>query len=64
MKKSYIQAHNFSKEIVLQFNLGPQHMLEDLVAKVYSIFKAMKKDFFVHEGWKGKASHLVKGACL
>ena len=31
----YLNPHNFSKEIYLEYNLGPQHMLEGLCEEVY-----------------------------
>ena len=36
-KGRYLNHHNFSKEIYLEYNLGPQHMLEGLCEEVYRI---------------------------
>ena len=36
-KGRYLNPHNFSKEIYLEYNLGPQHMLESLCEQVYRI---------------------------
>ena len=35
-KGQYFNPHNFNKEIFLEFNPGPQHLLEDLVDEVYA----------------------------
>ena len=36
-KNRYLEPENFSKEIVLRFNLGPMHLLEDLVGEVLAM---------------------------
>ena len=36
-KNRYLEPENFSKEIVLRFNLGPMHLLEGLVAEVLAM---------------------------
>ena len=36
-KGHYLNPHNFSKEICLEYNLGPQHMMEGLCEEVYRI---------------------------
>ena len=46
---------------MLRFNLGPQHMLEELVNKVYLIMKEKKREFVCKKDGKGKLvshSHL------
>ena len=46
---------------MLRFNLGPQHMLEELVNKVYLIMKEKKREFVFKKDGKGKLvshSHL------
>ena len=44
---------------MLRFNLGPQHMLEELVNKVYLIMKEKKREFVFKKDGKGKlVSHL------
>ena len=58
-RNRHLQPHNFSKEIVLRFNLGSQHMLEELVNKVYLIMKEKKREFVFKKDGKGKlVSHL------
>ena len=46
-RNRHLQPHNFSKEIVLRFNLGPQHMLEDLIEKAYQIVKDKKRSLYL-----------------
>ena len=41
----HLQPHNFSREIVLRFNVGPLHTLEELVSKVYSAMRDKMKEF-------------------
>ena len=53
-RNRHLQSHNFSKEIVLRFNLGPHHLLEGLVVKVYRIFKTKNKQFVYKRDSKGK----------
>ena len=36
-KNRYLTPENFSKEIVLRFNLGPLHLLEGLISEVLAL---------------------------
>ena len=51
IKNRHLQPHIFSKEIVLEFNLGPQHLLEGLVQEVMEI---MKKQYVYKRDTRGK----------
>ena len=52
-KGRYLNPHNFNKEIFLEFNLGPQHLLEDLVDEVYA---QRPREFLYKQDESGKFS--------
>ena len=49
-KNRHLRPDNFSKEVVLAVNLGPQHLLEGLVEEVY---QARKKEYLYKRDSKG-----------
>jgi hypothetical protein len=51
-KNRHLKPSNFDRELFLEFNLGPQHMLEGLVEDVYYI---MKKQFVYKKNSQGQA---------
>ena len=58
------ERNNFSEEIVLRFNLGPLHLLEGLVAEVFRILKAKKKEFVYKRDKKGKLRSKDHGSSM
>ena len=36
-KNRYLKPENFSKEIVLRFNLGPQHLLDSFIDEILAL---------------------------
>ena len=50
-KNRHMKPVNFSKEIVLTVNLGPQHLLEGLVEEVH---KVGKREFIYKRDNKGR----------
>ena len=50
-KNRHLKPSKFDRELLLEFNLGPQHMLEGLVEEVYYV---MKKQFIYKKNSKGK----------
>ena len=49
----YLNPNNFNKEITLEFNLGPQHLLEGLAEEVLS---RRKKEFIYRANEVGRLS--------
>ena len=41
---------NFNKEVTLEFNLGPQHLMENFVSEVY---ERRKKEYIYKEDERG-----------
>ena len=50
-KNRHLKPYNFSKEIVLTVNLGPQHLLEGLVEEVCQV---RKKEYLYKRNSKGR----------
>ena len=59
----YLNPANFNKEIVLEFNFGPQHLLEGLVEEVYTrrprefVFKSNEQGELVSMGMLVDQNH-------